>query len=160
MEKLNVLYSNELHAPDDSDSFNQGYNKFNKPIAEQTLKMDTPEQMHEALIQTFEEFYNQESQTMIAAIEESRMELKNSVSELFEDQAKYKELLSKASQGRYVFKRRKGMLAYLTSFLIAIYFFILNTENEIPLSEYMRRKKKMIDPEYARNQAVSKALGM
>lgn len=74
-----------------------------------------------ALLRTFELFYEQESETMLDALEESRDEIKNSMLELCNEQERYKEELVKASEGKYTFKRKK--------------------ENSIPLSEYLRRKR-------------------
>lgn len=53
-------------------------------------------------------FYEQESEIMIAALEESREEIKNSMMELFYEQEHYKDELVKASEGKYTFKRKKG----------------------------------------------------
>ncbi|CAF0756565.1 unnamed protein product [Brachionus calyciflorus] len=73
------------------------------------------------LLKTFETFYEQESEAMITALEESREEIKNSMLDLFYEQEHFKEELVKASEGRYTFKRKK--------------------ENLIPLAEHLRRKK-------------------
>ena len=84
---------------------------------EQSLDSDT----QKALLKTFELFYEQESETMLEALEQSRDEIKNSMLDLCTEQEKYKEELVKASEGKYNFKRKK--------------------ENAIPLSEYLRRKR-------------------
>ena len=81
--------------------------------------LDASTQM--ALLKTFENFYEQESEAMITALEESREEIKNSMLDLFYEQEQFKEELVKASEGKYTFKRKK--------------------ENLIPLAEYLRRKK-------------------
>jgi hypothetical protein len=80
------------------------------------------ENLHETLIQTFEKFYTQESQSMISAIEKSREEMKDSVVEFFEEQLKYKEQLVKASEGRYTFKRRKGSI-FIENYNVSTNFF-------------------------------------
>jgi len=60
------------------------------------------------LMKTFELFYEQESEIMIAALEESREEIKNSVLELVDEQDKHKEALCRASEGKYNYRRKKG----------------------------------------------------
>lgn len=84
---------------------------------EQSIDSDT----QKALLKTFELFYEQESETMLEALEQSRDEIKNSMLDLCTEQEKYKEELVRASEGKYNFKRKK--------------------ENAIPLSEYLRRKR-------------------
>lgn len=61
------------------------------------------------LLKAFEQFYEQESEIMISALNESREELKNSMLELCVEQDKYKDELLKVSEGKYEVKRRKGL---------------------------------------------------
>ena len=109
---MDMHHSNAaVYIPDDVDSFTFTGPKLNTNVIKKTkefVSLETPEKTHQTLVQTFEKFYTQESHAMIAAIEESRAEMKNSVLEFFEEQEKYKEQLLKASKGRYVVKRRKG----------------------------------------------------
>jgi hypothetical protein len=60
------------------------------------------------LLRTFENFYQQESETLINALEESRDDIKNSMLELCMEQEKYKEELMRISDGKYNFRRKKG----------------------------------------------------
>jgi flagellar basal body-associated protein FliL len=79
--------------------------KMNQSIGEvDSLDVDT----QKTLLKTFELFYEQESETMLEALEQSRDEIKNSMLDLCTEQEKYKEELVRASEGKYNFKRKKG----------------------------------------------------
>lgn len=98
------------------------------------------------LMKTFEAFYEQESESMIATLEESREELKNSMLDLCIDQDRYKEELVRVSGGKYEFKRKKGSYSFKQCFFSITFaylkFFLFNyIENLIPLSDYLRKKK-------------------
>jgi hypothetical protein len=72
---------------------------------------------------TFEylEFYKQESETMLSILGSSRNQIKDSVLELINEQVRHKEELTKVTEGKYTYNRKK--------------------ENSTPLSVYMRRKR-------------------
>lgn len=74
------------------------------------------------LLHAFEQFYEQESEVMIAALSESREQLKNSMLDLCVEQDRYKDELMKMTEGKFENHNRKK-------------------ENAIPLSEYLRRKR-------------------
>lgn len=92
-------------------------NSFSRRGTKSVNSMLSSANIHETLIRTFEQFYAKESENMIAAIEQSREEMRESIVEFFDEQSKYKEELEKASQGRYEFKRRKGIYFHHTSLL-------------------------------------------
>jgi hypothetical protein len=71
-------------------------------------QMDNADNMQQDLMRTFDTFYEQESETMISTLEESREELKNSMLELCLEQDRYKEELARVSEGKYEFRRKKG----------------------------------------------------
>jgi hypothetical protein len=60
------------------------------------------------LLKTFENFYQQESETLITTLEESRDDIKNSMLELCLEQERCKEELYRLSDGRYNHRRKKG----------------------------------------------------
>jgi hypothetical protein len=64
------------------------------------------------LLRTFENFYQQESETLITTLEESRDDIKNSMLELCLEQERCKEELYRLSDGRYNFRRKKGKFNY------------------------------------------------
>jgi hypothetical protein len=66
------------------------------------------------LLKTFEHFYQQESETLITTLEESRDDIKNSMLELCLEQERCKEELYRLSDGRYNFRRKKGKFNDLT----------------------------------------------
>jgi len=60
------------------------------------------------LMKTFDEFYKQESETMLNILALSREGIKDTVVDLIEEQADYKTELSKVSDGKYTNARKKG----------------------------------------------------
>jgi hypothetical protein len=74
------------------------------PALVDSLEKDT----QETLLKTFEYFYEQESETMIQALSQSRDLIKHSMVDLVDEQDKMKEKLSKVSEGKYEYKRKVG----------------------------------------------------
>lgn len=80
---------------------------FNDNSAMENLDEDT----QHILLRAFEDFYAQESEVMISALNESREELKNSMLELCVEQDKYKDELMRVSAGKFENShRKKGIL--------------------------------------------------
>lgn len=75
----------------------------------------------ETLLKTFEYFYDQESDTVITALSESRGMIQGSMLGLVEEQVTLKDKLCEASDGKYDNRRK--------------------IENSIPLAEYLRKKR-------------------
>lgn len=94
------------------NSKDSGSSQNSDNIAMENLDTDT----QQTLLRTFENFYEQESEIMIAALEESREELKNSMLDLCLEQDKYKEELSRVSEGKYESKRKKGEILLIFQF--------------------------------------------
>ncbi len=76
-----------------------------KPQRDDKLSRDTQKILHE----TFDNFYEKESETMINMIEESRDDIKNSVVELMREQQTLKDDLNRLTNGRYS-QAKKGKL--------------------------------------------------
>lgn len=60
------------------------------------------------LMRTFDEFYKQESETMLNILAMSRDGIKDTVVDLIEEQAEFKNELSRVSEGKYNNARKKG----------------------------------------------------
>ena len=61
----------------------------------------------QALMMAFEKFFMRESELVMATLQSTRTDIKDSVYELVEEQDKCKEELSKATDGKYDCGRRK-----------------------------------------------------
>ena len=83
----------------------------NDNMAMESLDDDT----QNTLLRAFEQFYEQESEIMLTALNESREELKNSLLELCVEQDKYKDQLNK---GKHEVKRKKGSVLIYPSTLL------------------------------------------
>ena len=59
-------------------------------------------------MKTFEDFYRQESESMLGILSQSRNEIKDSMVDLMEEQHEHKEELNKVTEGRYSNVRKKG----------------------------------------------------
>lgn len=81
----------------------------------------------DALLKTLETFYMMESESILNVIEESRQLMKFSMLKLHEEQEQKKKIYMRDLQEKYALKRKE--------------------ENLIPLSEYVRRKKEMLNIE-------------
>lgn len=79
------------------------------PALVESLEKDT----QETLLKTFEYFYEQESETMIQALSNSRNLIKCSMVDLVDEQDKMKQKLNKISDGKYDSKRKVGKFFYL-----------------------------------------------
>lgn len=97
---------------DDEDDFDRKYRKEMKDL-KQKLKPqksdDISKETQKILHETFDNFYERESEVMINMIEESRDDIKNSVVELMREQQSLKEDLTRLSNGKYG-KTKKGIL--------------------------------------------------
>ena len=74
-----------------------------KPQKDDKLSRETQKILHE----TFDNFYELESETMINMIEESRDDIKNSVVDLMREQQSLKDDLNRLTNGRYA-QAKKG----------------------------------------------------
>lgn len=85
------------------------------------------------LLKTFDDFYRQESMSMLEILAKSREEIKDSALDLIDEQTGFKDELTKVTEGRYTTTRKP--------------------ENSVPLSVYIRRKRgdtplELDEPEY------------
>lgn len=99
------------HSEDDDD--------YDSDEAEKQIALNRETQ--QILLKTFEDFYRQESESMLGILSQSRNEIKDSMVDLMEEQHEHKEELNKVTEGRYSNVRKK--------------------ENSIPLAVYLRRKR-------------------
>lgn len=76
-----------------------------KPQKDDKLSKETQKILHE----TFDTFYEKESETMINMIEESRDDIKNSVVDLMREQQNLKDDLNRLTNGRYG-QGKKGII--------------------------------------------------
>lgn len=90
------------------------------------------------LLKTFENFYQQESETLITTLEESRDEIKNSMLELCIEQEKCKDELNRMTNGKYSSRKKK--------------------DNSLTLSEYLRRKKGLSCSNLPDQKELSKSI--
>ena len=77
-------------------------------VVDPHLVDDLEKDTQETLLKTFEYFYEQESETMIHALSESRIMIKHSMVDLVDEQDRMKEKLHKVSEGKYEYKRKVG----------------------------------------------------
>lgn len=120
------------------------YGEYGNGVMESNMVESLDSDTQKTLLKTFEMFYEQESELMLAALEESRDEIKNSMLDLVDEQERYKEELFRASEGKYDIRRKKGRLYYLLLFITElhlVYYIYNNIENSVPLSEYLRKKR-------------------
>ena len=76
-------------------------------------------QTQAVLLKTFDQFYEQESATMLAILAQSREEIKDSMLALVEEQNEFKKELDTVTDGRYAVTRKKGILSkkYILRFI-------------------------------------------
>ena len=97
------------------------YGEYGNGVMESNMVESLDSDTQKTLLKTFEMFYEQESELMLAALEESRDEIKNSMLDLVDEQERYKEELSRASEGKYDIRRKKGRLYYLLLFITELH---------------------------------------
>lgn len=68
-------------------------------------------QTQTVLLKTFDQFYEQESETMLAILAQSREEIKDSMLALVEEQSEFKKELDTVTDGRYSVTRKKGIFS-------------------------------------------------
>lgn len=103
-------FGNEDDDDDDEDDFERKYRKEMRNLTKQIRPQkvdDHSKETQKILHDTFDNFYEKESEVMINMIEESRDEIKNSMMDLILEQQSLKDDLERISNGRYG-KNKKG----------------------------------------------------
>jgi hypothetical protein len=106
MSKLSVadfdreIFENEILEGSDSESDEENI-EYQRNLTLQTQAL---------LLKTFDQFYEQESESMLNILAQSREEIKDSMLDLVEEQSEFKKELNKVTDGRYSASRKKGNL--------------------------------------------------
>jgi hypothetical protein len=94
--------------PRTSSTSESNYNESDDLNVDPALVDNLEKDTQETLLKTFEYFYEQESETMIQALSQSRDLIKCSMVDLVDEQDKMKEKLAKVSEGKYEYRRKAG----------------------------------------------------
>jgi len=100
-------------ASSDSQHSVSSYNESEDLNVDPALVENLEKETQETLLKTFEYFYEQESETMIQALSNSRSLIKDSMIELVDEQEKMKAKLSKISDGKYECRRKAGKFDFI-----------------------------------------------